>query len=456
MLKQIKEWFGFGGQGQPVRHGHEHGHSHGGAAGHGHTHGVIDPSLSSSERGVWAIKWSFVILAITSVLQFGVVLTSGSVALLADTIHNIGDATTAIPLWVAFVLVRRKPTARFNYGLGRVEDMAGILIVLIILFSALVAGYEAIDRLVHPQPITQLAAVAIAGVIGFIGNEAVAVFRIRVGKAMNSAALIADGYHARTDGFTSLAVVLGAAGVWAGFPLADPIIGLLITLAIFGIVWQSAKAVITRSLDGVDPGIGEDIRHAAEHVPGIQKVVDVKARWLGHRLHTDVSIAVDDALSVADAAAIVAALKKELHEHLPALSTATVQIERPGIAPGSGSSHGHHHAPAPFRVSSALATGLLEIIDTPEGERMRLTVSRHVESLAATVAIRRPGGAIETLPLIPKRDDHHELVSSIAPAEPHEFDAELELSDNKDRKESLAFQMKEPAGHHHEVTFQRS
>jgi len=470
MLKTIKAWLGFGGQDQHIGHGHEHGHSHGSAAGHGHTHGVIDPSLSSSERGVWAIKWSFIILAITSALQLGVVITSGSVALLADTIHSIGDATTAIPLWVAFVLVRRKPTARFNYGLGRVEDMAGLLIVLIILFSALVAGYEAIDRLIHPQPITQLVAVAIAGVIGFIGNEAVAVFRIRVGKAMNSAALIADGYHARTDGFTSLAVVLGAAGVWAGFPLADPIIGLLITLAIFGIVWQSAKAVITRSLDGVDPHIGAEIHHAAEHIPGIQKVVDVKARWLGHKLHTDVSIVVDDALSVADAATIVAALKKELHEHLPPLGTATVQIASSGIAPKAfpgkvdtgfpkgnatnlesraESAHGHHHAPAPFRVSSTLATGLLEIIDTPEGERMRLSVSRHVEGLAATVAIRRPGGAIETLPLIPRRDDHHELVSSVAPAEPHEFDAELELSDNKDRKESLAFQMKEPAGHHH-------
>ena len=447
MLKQVRDWFGFSDE--AMSHGHGDGHPHGGAAGHGHTHGIIDPSLSSSERGVWAIKWSFVILSITAGLQLVVVFTSGSVALLADTIHNIGDATTAIPLWVAFVLVRRKPTVRFNYGLGRVEDMAGILIVLIILFSALVSGYEAIDRLIHPQPITQLVAVAIAGVIGFIGNEAVAVFRIRVGRAMNSAALIADGYHARTDGFTSLAVVLGAAGVWAGFPLADPIIGLLITLAIFGIVWQSAKAVITRSLDGVDPDIGEEIHHAAGHVPGVQRVVDVKARWLGHKLHADVSIAVDESLSVADAAAIVAALKKELYAHLPPLGTATVQIESPGLAPDAESAHGHHHAPAPFRVSSPLATGLLEIIDTPEGERMRLTVSRHAEGLAATVAIRRPGGAIETLPLIPKFDDHHELVSSIAPAEPHEFDAELQLRDNKDRKESLAFQMKEPDGHHH-------
>src|SRR5262249_209252 len=193
---------------------------------------------------------------------------------------------------------------------------------LIILFSAIVAAYEAVDRLIHPQPITQLLAVALAGLIGFVGNEAVAVFRIRVGRAMESAALIADGYHARTDGLTRLAVVLGALGVWVGFPLADPIVGLLITIAIFGIVWQSARAVITRSLDGIDPGVLDEIRHAAEHVTGIDKVVDVKARWLGHKLHTDVTIAVDNSLQVVKAAEIARALQNELHGHLPSLNAA--------------------------------------------------------------------------------------------------------------------------------------
>ncbi len=182
MWTKIKEWLAFGDK-EDGRGGDGHAHGEGP---HGHTHGVIDPSLSSSAHGIWAIKWSFAILAITAILQLIVVFTSGSVALLADTIHNVGDATTAIPLWIAFVLARRKPTTTFNYGLGRVEDLAGMLIVLIILSSALVAGYEAIDRLIHPQRITQLLAVAAAGVIGFIGNEAVAVFRIRVGRAMNS------------------------------------------------------------------------------------------------------------------------------------------------------------------------------------------------------------------------------------------------------------------------------
>ncbi len=451
MPAKIKEWFGFGD------HDHSHGHDHGagghspGASGHAHTHGVIDPSLSSSERGIWAIKWSFIILAVTAILQLVVVFTSGSVALLADTIHNIGDATTAIPLWVAFVLVRRKPTATFNYGLGRVEDLAGMLIVLIILFSAIVAAYEAVDRLIHPQPITQLAAVAVAGVIGFIGNEAVAVFRIRVGRAMNSTALIADGYHARTDGLTSLAVVLGALGVWAGFPLADPIVGLLITIAIFGIVWQSARAVITRSLDGIDPGVLNEIRHAAEHVSGINKVVDVKARWLGHKLHADVTIAVDNGLPLAKATAIAAALQSELHEHLPPLNAARIQFDTAGAemsATRAGGAHAHHHAPEPFAVDSPLAAGLLEIVDTPEGERMRLTVSRHTDGLGAVVNIRRPGGVVETLPLLPSAIDHHSFQSPAAPAEPHEFEAELRLT-GQGRHDVLPFRMEEPEEHHH-------
>ena len=205
--------------------------------------------------------------------------------------------------------------------------------MLIVLFSAIVAGYQAIDRLVHPQATTHLGWLAAAGTIGFLGNEIVAVFRIRVGRRMNSAALIADGYHARTDGLTSLAVVLGAVGVWFGFPLADPIIGLLITIAILGIVWQAARAVVTRTLDGVEPGVTDEIRHAAEHVPGIARVTGVQARWIGHRLHADVEIAADDALTLAAARTLTRALKRELLQHLPALRTASVGFEPATLDP---------------------------------------------------------------------------------------------------------------------------
>jgi len=209
VVGRVLDWFGFGSHGGDHGHG-EHDHAH------GHTHGVVEPSITTTARGIWAIKWSFLILAATAALQLVVVYFSGSVALLADTIHNIADAGTAIPLWIAFALARKKPTPSFTYGYARVEDFAGLAIVLIILFSALVAGYEAIDRLIHPREVVHLGWLAAAGVIGFLGNEAVAVFRIKVGRQIDSAALIADGYHARTDGLTSLAVVLGALGVWMG------------------------------------------------------------------------------------------------------------------------------------------------------------------------------------------------------------------------------------------------
>lgn len=327
MWNNVRDWLGWIDRGH--RHGvaydhDDHTHAHGG--GRSHTHGVVDPNVATTERGIWAIKWSFGALAATAALQFAVFVASGSVALLADTVHNIGDAATAIPLWIAFTLARLKPTARFAYGFGRAEDLAGLVIVLIIFASALVAGYQAMDRFFHPQPVRHLGWLAAAGLIGFIGNEAVAVLRIRVGREINSAALIADGYHARTDGLTSLAVVLGAAGVWLGFPLSDPIIGLLITIAIFGIVWQSARSVVTRMLDGVEPELVDELRHAAGHVAGVEAVIDAKARWVGHKLHADLAVAVDKNLTVAAANAMCVSLRRELVAHLPALAAANVRF----------------------------------------------------------------------------------------------------------------------------------
>jgi cation diffusion facilitator family transporter len=305
-------------------HGHEHAHGHDGK--HGHTHGVVDPAIATTERGIWAIKWSFLGLFITAVLQVVVVWYSGSVALLADTIHNFGDAATALPLWIAFLFARLKPNRRFTYGYGKVEDLAGAVIVGIILFSALVAGYESIDRLMHPRPLEYLWAVVAASIIGFAGNEIVAVFRIKVGKEINSVALIADGYHARVDGWTSLAVLFGALGVWLGFPLADPIVGLGITIAIFGIVWQSARAVFTRMLDGVDPAVVEEIEHAALHVGGVKKVEDIRARWLGHKLRAELTVSVSPTATVDEVDHMREEIIDELHEHLPYLSGATIQM----------------------------------------------------------------------------------------------------------------------------------
>src|SRR5438552_7848110 len=311
-------------------HGHDHDHGYSQAHSHGrhvHTHGVVDPTITTSERGIWAIKWSFLELAITASIQVGVAWLSGSVGLLADTIHNFGDAATAVPLWAAFALSRRKPSRRFPYGYGRVEDLAGIVIVLIITFSAIVAGYQTIQRFLHPQEVDYLWAVAGASIVGFAGNEIAAVIRIKVGREIESAALIADGYHARIDGLTSLAVLFGAAGVWLGYPLADPIVGLLITIAIAQIVWQSSKAIFARMLDGVEPAILDEIREAASGAKGVEKVTDVRARWLGHRLHADLSVAVASRHSVAEGHAIAMEVRHELLHHLGYLSSVMVHID---------------------------------------------------------------------------------------------------------------------------------
>lgn len=322
-------------------HHHEHKHAHEDQPDHGHdhghTHGTVDPSILTTERGIWAIKWSFVGLAVTAVFQVVIVALSGSMALLADTIHNVGDATTAIPLWIAFTLARRKPSKRFTYGYGRVEDLAGVAIVLTILFSAVVAGYESIDRLLHPRAVGYLWAVVAASVIGFLGNEAVAVFRIKVGKEIGSAALIADGNHARVDGLTSLAVLFGALGVWFGFPMADPIVGLLITVAIVRIVWDSSKAVFTRLLDGTDPEVTDEIRHAVNHAPDVQEVTEVRVRWLGHRLHAEVNLAVNPHLSVERGHQVATEVRHQLLHHLRYLSNATIHID-----PANASGEDHH------------------------------------------------------------------------------------------------------------------
>jgi cation diffusion facilitator family transporter len=330
-----------------THHHHDHAHCH--DHGRDHSHGIIDPAIVTSERGLWAVKWSFAALMATAVLQLFVVFLSGSVALLADTIHNFADATTAIPLAVAFLLARKKPSARFTFGYGRVEDLAGVAVVLTILFSAIVAGYESLLRFLHPQDVSYLWAVIAASIVGFVGNEAVAIFRIRVGREIQSAALIADGYHARVDGWTSLAVLFGTLGVWLGYPLADPIVGLIITAAIFAIVIQSGKSIFTRMLDGAEPQVIEQIRQVAAHVPQVKEVSEVRARWLGHRLHAEINIAVNPQMTVAEAHAVATEVRHQLLHRLRYLSLVVIHVDP---ADQSGEAHhrieGHAHDGLPL------------------------------------------------------------------------------------------------------------
>jgi len=284
----------------------------------------IDGALESSAAGIRAVKLSLVALLATAVAQMVIVAISGSVALLADTIHNVADALTAVPLWVAFALGTRPATRRYTYGFGRAEDVAGLFVVAMIALSAVVAGVESIRRLANPVPINHVGWVAAAGLIGFIGNELVALYRIRVGRRIGSAALVADGLHARTDGFTSLAVLLGAGGVAAGFPLADPLIGLVITVAILAVLRTAARDVFRRLLDGVDPGLVDSAESALAAEPGVTAVRSVKMRWIGHRLHAEAELDIDPSVTLVDAHRIAHDAEHALTHAVPKLSTALV------------------------------------------------------------------------------------------------------------------------------------
>jgi len=314
---------------------------------HGHQTAALDAALATN-RGIQAVKISLVILLFTAVFQVFIVVISGSVALLADTIHNFSDALTAIPLGLAFTLSRRARNTRFTYGYGRAEDIAGVIIVLMILFSAIEAMYQAILKIIDPQPISNLGWVTAAAIIGFLGNEAVAVFRIRVGSEIGSAALVADGNHARTDGFTSLAVLAGAVGVWLGYPLFDPIVGLGIGIAILFIVWNSARDMYYRVMDAVDPEITESVANIASKADDVMEVNNVAIRWVGHRQRAEFHIIVDCQMPTCESHAVAEKVRHDLFHAMPALADVTIHVD-PCECERCGETHlaTHHFSTSP-------------------------------------------------------------------------------------------------------------
>ncbi|MGZ5363600.1 MAG: cation diffusion facilitator family transporter [Mycobacterium sp.] len=293
--------------------------------GHSHDHSDrIDDELRDSAAGIRAVKISLVVLGVTAAAQLVIVTVSGSVALFADTVHNFSDALTAVPLWIAFAMGRRAATARYTYGFGRVEDLAGLFVVTAIAVSALVAAVEAVRRLINPMPLSHLSWVIAAGLVGFVGNEVVAVYRIRVGRRIGSAALRADGMHARADGLTSLAVVAGALGVGMGFPLADPIVGLVIAGAIGVMLVVAARDVFGRLLDRIDPEYLDTARTVLSGQSGVRGVRRLRMRWVGHRLEADTELDVDPSLSLAEAHAVAHTAEHELAQAIPKLGSVVV------------------------------------------------------------------------------------------------------------------------------------
>ena len=337
-------------------HDHEHGHDHDHAHAHadrgrvlrvldrfiGHSHDPgdsLDEALTSDKRGIRALKLSLIALGVTAALQLVVVILSSSVALLADTVHNFSDALTAIPLWVAFVIGSRAATRRYTFGYRRAEDLAGLFVLLMIVLSALLAGWESIDRLLHPQTMSNIPAVVIAGIVGFAGNELVALYRIRVGRDIGSAALVADGYHARTDGLTSLAVVFGALGVAAGYPLADPLVGLLITAVILVVLKQATSQMLGRLMDAVEPELVDQVEHVAGHVEGVEAVGPIRLRWVGHALEASLTITVDSLLTVAAGHHVAEDVRHALLHDVRRLDTVLIHVD-----PSSHEGEDHHAA----------------------------------------------------------------------------------------------------------------
>jgi cation diffusion facilitator family transporter len=287
-----------------------------------------------------------VALAVTAALQFVIVAASGSVALLADTVHNVTDALTAIPLWIAFAVGRRPATTRYSYGYQRAEDLAGVAIVAVIAASAAYTAWEAIRRLADPRELEHLPWVIAAAIVGLAGNELVAVYRIRVGRRIGSAALVADGHHARADGLTSLGVLAGAIGVALGFERADPIAGLAITGAILVVLWQAGRSVLRRILDGTDDSTVLLLESVAARVGGVEHVTSVRARWTGHALNAELQIMVDPAMSVQDAHRVAEEVEHELCHAIPRLRGATVHVDPHDHGRHFAGPMAHHREPS--------------------------------------------------------------------------------------------------------------
>ena len=358
-----------GGEAHQVHAGDAHGHAHGDDHEHYHddpTHGsswwsrlwhqlkphshdsteAIQTAEESSGEGIRAAWISLVGMGATAVLQVGIVAISGSMALLADTIHNFGHLATTIPLIIAFRLGRRTPTARYPFGYRRAEDLVGLLIALVIALSAALIIWESVNALFDPRPLTNLGWVLAAGLVGAAGNELVAIYRIRTGRRIGSTALIAEGNHARADGLTSLAVVLAVIGVWLGFPQADAIVGLLISVVILWILYESTRSVIHRLMDGVDADTLTHIQTVAAAVPGVRHVEQVKARWSGHRLEAQLSLGVDPTMSVADSHEVAELAHHELLHSIPHLNDVSVHVHpsREGSTPADAHELTGHHA----------------------------------------------------------------------------------------------------------------
>lgn len=309
---------------------------------HDHHHGQVDAAMTSAE-GIRALKISLAGLLATAAFQAVIAVAGGSAGLLADTIHNFADAFTAIPLWIAFSLARRAANRRYTYGYGRAEDLAGLVVLLFVAFSAITAGYESYRKFVQPERPTLIEWSLVAAVVGMIGNEAVARYKINVGRKIGSASLIAEGQHSRIDSLTSLAAGAGLMGVALGFPLADPIAGFVITFAILGILGEVGRDILSRLMDAVEPETIEAIEKIAPGVEGVKGVHDIRARWLGHNITIELRISVEGNKTLIEAHAIGEEVRRELLAHVPRVASVIVHADPVERYPNEHHPERHRH-----------------------------------------------------------------------------------------------------------------
>lgn len=305
---------------------------------HDHSELATDQAFLANDEGIRTVWFALALLLATTLLQVVIVWISGSIALLADTAHNLVDGLNSVPLLIAFYLARRAPTRRYNYGFGKAEDVAGIFIVLSILISAIYIFWESIPKLLHPEPLTNVGWVAAAAIIGAIGNETVAWFQIRSGRRIGSAALEADGLHARTDGITSLAVLLAALGSWLGFPIVDPIIGLLTGVIILFITRSAAVTMWYRLMDAIEPTLLTQAEAIVHQEEAVRKLARLRMRWMGNRLHAEVHIAVDAHLTTEASHAITERIRHQLFHQVARLAEVVIHVE-----PWGKRSEAYHH-----------------------------------------------------------------------------------------------------------------
>ena len=333
-------------------HDHDHDHDHDehndDEHAHGHEHGKVDADLYGNRAGLRAVQISTAGMLLVAAIQFAIAWIGGSAGLFADALHNFGDVFTTIALWIAFVISNRAANQRYTYGYYRAEDLAGIFIVLVIIASAIASAVESIQKLTSGNIPTQIYLSMAAALIGVAGNELLAQYKISVGKRINSVSLIADGHHSRIDGLTSLAAFIGLIGVKLGFPKADPIAGIVITIVIVTVVFSTSRSVLQRLLDAVDPHVVPSIVTTATAVPGVEEVTDVRARWVGHTLHVVMNIEVDAELTLSKAHAIAEEVRHRLFHDVKGISEVVVHTD-PSSASGDHHQEMAHHIQAAQR-----------------------------------------------------------------------------------------------------------